>query len=135
MADFDVKFASTTPGGLGSFVSWVDAPSGLRVSRLNPTVYAPHRYLRILPGATYVEFHAWIGGQDSPPDASLGGDLFSASWVEWPGAAPPILVPTVGFSSVIGFTFGASATNGHHLLNVWRNGHGAFAVGFEREPA
>ncbi len=118
MADFTVIVAS------GAQVQdWLDPPTALQPSRLNPRPGYP---LKRWVGArgTAVVLKAVVGGVLAPLDAALGGRLFTP----WAVEAPPTATPFVGFSSPLAQSSVVIVTcvfPGHYTIGVRRLDGGA----------
>jgi hypothetical protein len=121
MADFGLIFDTGV-----NFALWVDPPfvSGEveLPSRLNPQSDHPHTRAVGSVGVP-VQVAAIVDGVEAPADADLGGELFTAAPVEWPGVLLPSFSGLPGYSSIQAFT---PRTVGHYTFIVRRAGaHGA----------
>lgn len=123
MADFRVEF---TDGA--SVQPWQDIASGSRPGRLNPRPEHQHRR-HVGTIDVEVEVSARVGGVLAPLDAALGGELFTALFVETPGV-PPALTSPGGQSSVQRFT---PLQPGHYTLRLVREAHGSVIVHIDIE--
>jgi hypothetical protein len=130
MPNFDVLIDG------GDEVPWVDAASlsPQAPSRLNPDPEHLPSYRRILVsfGLANFEVHAVVGGVEAPLDAALGGDLFTAAWVEWSGPFPPAIVQPAGQTSVCQIEV-STLHEGHFCLSVSRANGGGVLVHFDVE--
>ena len=125
MPDFDAALTSGT-----AIATWDDpqrAPGTLgsddkgAPSRINPS-YAASLLRATGAIATEIEITATVGGVVAPLDAALGGRLFQAWAVEWPGAIMPVFTSPAGQSSIQRFT---PAAAGHYTIGIRREGGGA----------
>lgn len=117
---------------LGEEAPWVDTASATRASRLNadPEHLHSHRKYVLVGGTVSVQFRAIVGGVDAPLDAALGGNLFTAAWVEWSGSSQPAMTQNAGQSSVVYIT--ATAV-GHYCVSFTRTNGGGMLVHFDVE--
>lgn len=114
-----------------SLVTWtdptatVDYCTGTAPSRINPDASHPHKHYR---GANVeITLKATVGGVDGPADGALGGDLFHTYFARWPGASPPLVTLTAGFTSIAKFTPGINDT-GHYVFVFYRPNGGAVGI-------
>jgi hypothetical protein len=117
-----------------TIATWEDpeSDSGELASRAYAVEGIPHLRWTVERGVEVVIKCTPDGGSEGDPDASLGGRLFTASWIEKPIAPGwPALWHVPGFSSVIRFT---PATRGHYTLQVYRPEGGAVILHFDRDP-
>jgi hypothetical protein len=108
---------------------WLDEVSPY--SRVNPTVNAPHRYIKasISTGdLKRVQVVGQVGGR-TLPDADLGGDLFSLTPIEMPGA-PPAVFQDAGWSSVFDVV---CSDEGHYSYLLSRPDGGGVIVHWDVE--
>lgn len=120
---------SVVVGG-GTWVHWTDPEgSGAEPSRVRPHPGRPHLSYQLELGIDALTAECVVGGVVAPPDASLGGRLFVASWVAYPlAAAAPAIVQGAGDSATIEVTPKAV---GHHELLIYRPGGGGLIVPFD----
>lgn len=125
MADFNLILAAGS-GVLG----WTDPAVAGKPSRLNPIAALPHRFATV-PEAGGLTIHALVGGA-LVADAGLGGRLFTWSWVDLPGGAPPLIVPTAGTSAEVIFGAGDfSGKVGHYTILAMRDDGGNVGITWE----
>jgi hypothetical protein len=127
VADFEV--VSVAPNAL-VVVPWADPDFGGLPSRTTAGADVPHRYLKAAPGVQ-LTFEARIAGV-LVADAGLGALLFGWAWTEFAVTAPPM--STVAGTSARLFVDLQPQHLGHHVLNVWRQGHGKLVIPFDVEP-
>lgn len=121
MADFRLEFSAGA-----TLEPWSDPADVLAdlPSRLNAR--PEHEHTRhVAVSGVQVELKARVGGVLAPVDATLGGVLFAASFLELPSFPPPAFSSPAGQSSVVRFT---PVTLGHYTLSIAREGHGAVIV-------
>jgi len=91
-------------------------------SRLNPSPGHPMRRPRCPDNGSTVTVKATVGGVEGELDANLGGRLFYAWWLEYPGAAAPVFSNPGGQTSAQSFL---PLDQGHHLFGIARVDGGA----------
>lgn len=121
VADFDLAFSSGV-----ALEPWDDPQSVSpdRPSRLNPQPDHIHKR-HVGTVGVQVELTARVGGVDGPLDATLGGELFSPSFLEAPALPFPALSTPAGQSSIQRFT---PLETGHYTLLLSRSNHGGIIV-------
>lgn len=124
MADF---LAAFTAGA--SLAEWSDPAFGSIPSRSNPRSGFPHRRRVASVGAT-VTVTASVDGVVGPADSALGGRLFTAAFIEHPGALPTLIAGGVGRSSVKLFRADVA---GHYALIMRRSGGGGVILHLDAE--
>lgn len=127
MADFRVAFTSGV-----ALEPWDDPASVSpdRPSRINPR---PEHIHKRHVGAVGVQVvvTASVGGVAGPLDATLGGELFSGTFLEGPSMPYPPLTSPAGQSSVQRFT---PTETGHFTLQINRENHGGIIVHVDVDP-
>jgi hypothetical protein len=119
MPDFTARIsAGVTP------TVW-DDHEGAGVSRINPSPAHAQKYLRAAVGVTVTIFAKLPSTIEAPPDATLGGRLFTSDFVEYASASAPVVTSPGGFSSIQSFVPG---TVGHYLWFIRRPDGGG--IGF-----
>ncbi len=111
MANFTARFTAGT-----AIAEWFDPASATRPTRLNNTTGLGPKYDRAT-GPLITIACTPDGLAEGAPDSSLGGNLFTCWFAEWPGLAAPPLFQLPGLSSVVRFYPTAS---GHHLIVIYR---------------
>lgn len=109
--------------------TWTDPATDERPSRTNPAPGKPHRYYRVVLGAT-VTVSATVGGVEAPLDGALGGELFTTAFIEWPSGGLISITSPGGQSSVASFT---PLKRGHHLVRMRRENGGSVFLMFHVE--
>jgi len=95
-----------------------------RPSRVNPRPEHIHKR-HVGTSGVQVAVTATVDGVAGELDANLGGELFSAAFLETPTLPPPALSSPAGQSSIQRFTPGAA---GHYTLQIDRPNHGGVIV-------
>ena len=116
--DFTADFTSGTTLGV-----WSDPASGSVPSRINPRPELPHRRFNGTV-AIQIEVTATVGGVAGELDVNLGGRLFQADLIEFPGVKPALTSPA-GQSSVQRFT---ASSAGHYTLVMLRDEGGVVVM-------
>ncbi len=119
-----------------SLITWLDPAAsadyctGTAPSRINPDPAHPHKHYR--GTGTEITLKATVGGTEGPADGALGGNLFHTYFSRWPGAAPPLVTFTAGFTSIAKFT---PTDTGHYVFVFYRPSGGAVGVHLDVEIA
>ncbi len=121
MADFRVTLSSGV-----TLEPWDDPQSVSpdRPSRINPRPEHIHKR-HVGTSGVQVELTATVDGVAGEVDANLGGELFSAVFLETPSLPPPSLSNPAGQSSIQRFT---PSEPGHFTLQLSRANHGGVIV-------
>lgn len=116
-------------------VSWTDLTGDLalnQIDRLRPITGYPHLYIKgTVPssgGPYYVQVGASVDGIVEP-DSALGGDLFTYTVAEYPGALPTI-VQDAGWSAVADIEV---TGEGHYTIIVDRPSGGSMVLHYDIE--
>lgn len=121
MADFGLAFTSGV-----ALEPWDDPQSVSpdRPSRLNPQPDHIHKR-HVGTVGVQIELTATVAGVAGPLDATLGGELFTPSFLEAPALPFPALSHPGGQSSVQRFT---PLSTGHYTFLLSRSNHGGTIV-------
>jgi hypothetical protein len=116
-------------------VAWTDdtGPTAQDISRINPTLYAPHRYIRAqfpTGGQRLVQISASVDGVVLP-DAALGAppNLFDIVCLEYP-VGHPAVYQDAGWSSVFDVMI---RDEGHYTFAVVRDDGGTVVLHLDAE--
>lgn len=110
----------------------MDLPSVAYPTRLNPDP-DHHPSFRIIEAAVSpetFEVRATVNGVEAPLDSALGGNLFSAAWLEWSGISPPPIVHAVGQTSLMTIAV-TGAHAGHFCMSLVRTNGGGILIPFD----
>lgn len=98
-------------------------------SRTNPIVGHPPRYRKAAVGVEIV-LKATVGGIEGPADGTLGGNLFTVDFIEYPTAALPLMTADATHTSIQRFT---PTDLGHYFVLFRRQNGGGIGFHFDVE--